>query len=99
MPRSRGWYPLRTRTWKCCCLAFGLASDQHAVTMARRRPGTQPDFAHFQYLTEEEFKVQTRSANERRTGLVHALRKAPASMTSRRELILADCRSSVTIRS
>src|ERR1700735_977767 len=25
-------------------VAFGLASDQHAVTMARRRPGLQPDF-------------------------------------------------------
>ena len=25
-------------------VAFGLASDQHAVTMARRRPGMQPDF-------------------------------------------------------
>jgi hypothetical protein len=23
----------------------GLASDQHAVTMTRRRPGAQPDFA------------------------------------------------------
>jgi hypothetical protein len=26
-------------------VAFGLASDQHAVTMARRRPAAQPDFA------------------------------------------------------
>jgi hypothetical protein len=26
-------------------VALGLASDQHAVTMTRHRPGTQPDFA------------------------------------------------------
>ena len=26
-------------------VARGLASDQHAVTMTRRRPGAQPDFA------------------------------------------------------
>jgi hypothetical protein len=26
-------------------VALGLTSNQHAVTMARRRPGTQPDFA------------------------------------------------------
>jgi hypothetical protein len=26
-------------------VALGLASDQHAVTMTRRRPGMQPDFA------------------------------------------------------
>jgi len=30
---------------------FGLASDQHAVTMARRWPGTQPDFAGLTRLT------------------------------------------------
>jgi len=26
-------------------VAVGLTSDQHAVTMTRRRPGMQPDFA------------------------------------------------------
>jgi hypothetical protein len=42
-------------------VAFGLASDQHAVTMARRRAGMQPDFVVTAEKRRREADFQAKS--------------------------------------